>query len=658
MSAVLDHHDHATDDHHDHAPTGWRRWVFATNHKDIGTLYLLFSFTMLMLGGVLALLIRLELFQPGLQFVNPELFNQLTTMHGVIMVFGAIMPAFVGFANWMIPLQIGAADMAFARMNNFSFWLLIPAGLMVVLSFFMPGGAPAAGWTFYAPLTLQMGPSMDAGIFALHIMGASSIMGSINIIVTILNMRAPGMTLMKMPMFCWTWLITAYLLIAVMPVLAGAITMTLTDRHFGTTFFNPAGGGDPVMFQHIFWFFGHPEVYIMILPAFGIISQVVPAFSRKRLFGYASMVYATSSIAILSFIVWAHHMFTTGMPVTGQLFFMYATMLIAVPTAVKIFNWIATMWQGSMTFETPMLFAVGFIFVFTMGGFTGLILAMAPIDILLQDTYYVVAHFHYVLVAGSLFAMFAGFYYWAPKWTGVMYNETRGKIHFWWSLISFNITFFPMHFLGLAGMPRRYADYPMQFADFNALASVGGFVFGLAQVYFFFFDRAADDARQGRARPAATMDRRRRPGRRRPGVGSSLARAFPHLRDPAPARPDGHEDPGRARPARAPLMETQSMATPEQKKGNVRMALVLVSIVAVFFIGFIAKMALSGPLTETNGPAPRKSEDGGQAGRGRGRHVRLRLRAHPDLQAHLRGDGHQHPVAVGAAGAGRRQRRR
>jgi cytochrome c oxidase subunit I len=439
-----------------------------------------------MVGGALALLIRAELFQPGLQLVNPELFNQLTTMHGIIMVFGAIMPGFVGFANWMIPLQIGAADMAFARMNNFSFWLLIPAGLMVVGSFFMPGGAPAAGWTLYAPLTLQMGPSMDAAIFALHILGASSIMGSINIIVTILNMRAPGMTLMKMPMFAWTWLITAYLLIAVMPVLAGAITMTLTDRHFGTTFFNPAGGGDPVMYQHIFWFFGHPEVYIMILPAFGIISHVVPAFSRKRLFGYASMVYATSSIAILSFIVWAHHMFTTGMPVTGQLFFMYATMLIAVPTSVKIFNWIATMWQGSMTLETPMLFAIGFIFVFTIGGFTGLIVAVAPIDLLLQDTYYVVAHFHYVLVAGSLFAMFAGFYYWSPKWTGVMYNEKMGKWHFWLSIVFFNITFFPMHFLGLAGMPRRYADYPMQFADFNALASIGGLGFGLAQVFFLF----------------------------------------------------------------------------------------------------------------------------------------------------------------------------
>ncbi len=491
MSAVLGHpgHDVHDHDHHDdhHAPTGWRRWVFATNHKDIGTLYLLFSFTMLMIGGILALCIRAELFQPGLQFFNPELFNQFTTMHGLIMVFGAIMPAFVGFANWMIPLQIGASDMAFARMNNFSFWLMIPAAIMLVASFFMPGGAPAAGWTLYAPLTLQMGPSMDAGIFAMHILGASSIMGSINIIVTILNMRAPGMTLMKMPMFAWTWLITAYLLIAVMPVLAGAITMTLTDRHFGTSFFSPAGGGDPVMYQHIFWFFGHPEVYIMILPAFGIISQIVPAFARKRLFGYASMVYATASIAILSFIVWAHHMFATGMPVTGQLFFMYATMLIAVPTGVKIFNWLATMWRGSMTFEVPMLWAVGFIFVFTMGGFTGLICAMAPIDIQIQDTYYVVAHFHYVLVAGSLYALFAGVYYWGPKWTGVMFSETRGKIHFWGSLISFNVTFFPMHFLGLAGMPRRYADYPLQFADFNAIASVGAFVFGLMQVYFFLF---------------------------------------------------------------------------------------------------------------------------------------------------------------------------
>jgi cytochrome c oxidase subunit 1 len=482
MSAVLDHHsghDHA----HDH-PHGWRRWLFATNHKDIGSLYLWFSFAMLMVGGVNALLLRSELFQPGLQIVEPEFFNQLTTMHGLIMVFGAIMPAFVGFANWQVPLMIGCSDMAFARMNNFSFWLLPVAAALLIVSYLVPGGATAAGWTLYAPLSTQMGPGMDLAIFAVHIMGASSIMGSINIITTILNMRAPGMTLMKMPMFVWTWLITAYLLIAVMPVLAGAITMVLTDRHFGTSFFNAAGGGDPVMYQHIFWFFGHPEVYIMILPAFGIVSEVIPAFARKRLFGYSSMVYATASIAILSFIVWAHHMFTTGMPTTGQLFFMYATMLIAVPTGVKIFNWLATMWRGSMTFETPMLFAIGFIFVFTMGGFTGIILAVAPLDIALHDTYYVVAHFHYVLVAGSLFALFAGTYYWLPKWTGHMYSETLGKWHFWASLITFNITFFPMHFLGLAGMPRRYADYPMQFADFNALITVGAFGFGLSQLIF------------------------------------------------------------------------------------------------------------------------------------------------------------------------------
>ena len=397
------------------------------------------------------------------------------------------MPAFVGFANYMIPLQVGASDMAFARMNNFSFWIMPVAASLLLSSFFVPGGATAAGWTLYAPLSVQMGPGMDMAIFAVHLMGASSIMGSINIIVTILNMRAPGMTLMKMPMFCWTWLITAYLLIAVMPVLAGAITMVLTDRHFGTSFFSAAGGGDPVMYQHIFWFFGHPEVYIMILPAFGIISEVIPTFARKKLFGYSSMVYATGSIAILSFIVWAHHMFATGMPVTGQLFFMYATMLIAVPTGVKIFNWVATMWKGSMTFETPMLWSIGFIFVFTMGGFTGLMCAMAPIDIMIQDTYYVVAHFHYVLVAGSLFALFAGFYYWAPKWTGFMVNEFRGKVHFWGSMIFFNLTFFPMHFLGLAGMPRRYADYPVQFADFNAVASIGGLGFGLMQVYFLLF---------------------------------------------------------------------------------------------------------------------------------------------------------------------------
>ena len=484
MSAVIGQpgvHDHG--EAHDH-PHGWRRWLFATNHKDIGTLYLWFSFAMFIVGGINALLLRSELFQPGLQLFQPEFFNQLTTMHGLIMVFGAIMPAFVGFANWQIPLMIGASDMAFARMNNFSFWLLPVAALLLVASYFVPGGAAAGGWTLYPPLSTQMGPGMDLAIFAVHILGASSIMGSINIITTILNMRAPGMTLMRMPLFVWTWLITAYLLIAVMPVLAGAITMILTDRHFGTSFFNAAGGGDPVMFQHIFWFFGHPEVYIMILPAFGMVSEIIPTFARKKLFGYSSMVYATASIAILSFIVWAHHMFTTGMPLMGQLFFMYATMLIAVPTGVKIFNWIATMWRGSMTFETPMLFALGFIIVFTIGGLTGVILSVAPLDINLHDTYYVVAHFHYVLVAGSLFALFAGTYYWLPKWTGHMYDERLGKWHFWLSMIFFNVTFFPMHFLGLAGMPRRYADYAAQFTDFNMIATIAAFGFGLSQLIF------------------------------------------------------------------------------------------------------------------------------------------------------------------------------
>ncbi len=476
---------HGHDDHHHGPAKGFSRWLFTTNHKDIGSMYLIFAFIMFLVGGAFALVIRAELFMPGLQLVEPNFFNQMTTLHGLIMVFGAVMPAMTGLANWMVPLMIGAPDMALPRMNNWSFWILPVAFTILLLSLFMEGGAPNFGWTFYAPLSTTYGPaSTDFFILSVHIMGLSSIMGAINVIVTIFNMRAPGMTLMKMPLFVWTWLITAFLLIMVMPVLAGAVTMMLTDRHFGTSFFEASGGGDPVMFQHIFWFFGHPEVYIMILPAFGIASQIIPTFARKPLFGYASMVYATASIAFLSFVVWAHHMFTVGMPVVGELFFMICTMLIAVPTGVKVFNWVATMWEGSMTFEAPMLFSIAFVILFTIGGFSGVMLAMAPLDFQYHDTYFVVAHFHYVLFPGAIFGTIAAVYYWLPKWCGRMYNETAAKWHFWLSMIFVNLTFFPMHFSGLAGMPRRYPDYSPIFADFNMMSSIGAFGLGIMQVFF------------------------------------------------------------------------------------------------------------------------------------------------------------------------------
>lgn len=471
-------------DHHDHRPSGIMRWLTTTNHKDIGTMYLIFSLTMFFVGGIMALAIRAELFQPGLQVVNPELFNSLTTLHALIMIFGAIMPGFVGFANWLIPMMIGAPDMALPRMNNWSFWILPFAFALLLGSLFTVGGGPASGWTLYAPLSVQGGAGVDMTILSIHMMGISSVLGAINIIVTIMNMRAPGMNLMKLPLFVWTWLITAFLLIAAMPVLAGAVTMLLTDRHFGTAFFDPAGGGDPVLFQHIFWFFGHPEVYILILPAFGIVSQIVPTFSRKPLFGYDSMVFATAGIAFLSFIVWAHHMFTVGMPLAGELFFMYATMLIAVPTGVKVFNWVATMWRGSITLETPMLFALAVVFLFTIGGLSGLMLAIVPADFQYHDTYFVVAHFHYVLFSGSIMAMMGATYYWLPKWTGRMYSEGLGKTHFWLTTIFFNVTFFPQHFLGLAGMPRRIPDYSVQFTEFNIISSIGAFGLGLAQLLF------------------------------------------------------------------------------------------------------------------------------------------------------------------------------
>lgn len=462
------------------------RWLFTTNHKDIGTLYLLLSLTMLFVAGGLAMLIRLELIEPGARFFLPNTYNELVTLHGLVMIFGAIMPAFVGLANWMIPLMIGAPDMALPRLNNWSFWIL-PFAFTILLSTMFMSPAPNFGWTMYAPLSTTFGPpSTDFVIVAIHLMGISSIMGAINIIATILNLRAPGMTFSKLPLFVWAWFITAFLLIMAMPVLAGVVTMMLFDRHFGTSFFNAAGGGDPVLFQHLFWFFGHPEVYILILPGFGIVSEIIPTFSRKKLFGYTSMVIALSSIALLSFIVWAHHMFTTGMALSAQLFFMYTTMLIAVPTGIKVFNWVSTMFRGSLSFETPMLFALSFVILFTIGGFSGLMLAIVPADYQYQDTYFVVAHFHYVLVTGALFTIMGAIYYWIPKWTGHYYNEKLGQLHFWLTVIAVNITFFPMHFLGLAGMPRRIPDYPVQFTDFNFIVSIGAFVLGAAQLIFLY----------------------------------------------------------------------------------------------------------------------------------------------------------------------------
>jgi len=482
----------AVHDSHGPAPaTSWyayiMRWIRTTNHKDIGTLYLLLALVMFFYGGTMAMIIRAELFQPGQRLVDPNFFNQLTTMHGLVMLFGVVMPAFTGLANWLIPMMIGAPDMALPRMNNWSFWILPFALMLLASTMWMKGGAPNFGWTFYAPLSTIYGPpSTDYMIFSIHLMGISSIMGSINIIATILNMRAPGMRLMQMPIFVWSWLITAFLLLAIMPVLAGVVTMVLTDRHFGTSFFSAAGGGDPLLFQHLFWFFGHPEVYVLILPAFGIISEIIPTFSRKRLFGYHCMVYAISAIAILSFVVWVHHMFTSGVPLYAELFFMYTTMLIAVPTGIKVFNWITTMFRGSLTFETPMLFAIAFVFLFTIGGFSGLMLSIAPADYQYQDTYFVVAHFHYVLVPGALFSLIASTYYWLPKWTGHMYHERLGQWHFWLTVISLNITFFPMHFLGLAGMPRRIPDYALQFTEFNMIASVGAWIFGISQLLFLY----------------------------------------------------------------------------------------------------------------------------------------------------------------------------